>query len=93
MREVFWCSCYMPEHHLIVEYEDDPGESDKQVFVYVLLDPSLSFWDRLRRGFGYVFRRGGCHPCYAEVLLERKELRRLIASLQTAEIAMARDRA
>ena len=82
-RQSFHCVCGMIGHQFVVEAgsKDEELGLDPYVCVYVQLTPG-SFFERLKSSFQYLFQLKAptCH--YADVLLEEKDVERLIKLLQ-----------
>lgn len=88
---VFFCNCALPEHQLVVAYEDYPDFPDKEIFFHVHLDKSGGFWTRLKRAFSYLTGIGESNAVYAEVILTKERTDDLIEALAEARRAVTND--
>jgi hypothetical protein len=70
-REVFFCECHHPEHHLFVHKDED------FTCLYVSLADNLPLLTRLKKALQYVLGRRSKYGMYAEILLSQKSALRL----------------
>jgi hypothetical protein len=70
-REVFFCECAHPEHHIFV------NKDEAFTYIFVSLADNLPFLTRAKRAFQYLLGRRSKYGMYAEILLSQKSALRL----------------
>ncbi len=87
-QELFTCSCGNIEHQLVLtstswRYEDE--EVNREVWVYVHMNPMYKLWDRIVLAVKYIFGHRSRYGEFANIALTRKDVIRLREALTKAE--------
>lgn len=86
MRKLFVCSCQDVEHQFVLEFDEEFNDS---VILYIHLS-SVSFFRRIVYAFEYIFGKKTKfgHGAFGEILLDKKQIKELIDSLQSCYISI-----
>ena len=83
MKHFFTCVCGDISHQFIIIAPELEGEdeSEKELYLEVMLNPSLNFFQRLWVAIQYIFGKQSIYGIFEEIILDKAKALRLVSIL------------